>query len=340
MIKYIKHGEFIMIITRTPFRISFVGGGSDLGAYYRRNRGAVLSTTIDKYMYLSSHAFFEHDKVRIKYSKTETVPGVEEIQHPIVREVLRKFDVNGGLEISSIADVPAGTGLGSSSSYTVGLLHNMYTKFSTFVTKERLAKESCEIEIERLGEPIGKQDQYAAAYGGLNVIGFNPNESVDVEALHLSKPTYRALENNLLLFYTGMQRKTASILTEQRSNMQSDEKFATLGKMVDLVWELRDALFSNDLTSFGELLHKNWLLKRQLASKISNPELNALYDRAMNAGALGGKILGAGGGGFLLVYCEEEKQENIITSLAPMRSFDFGFDNEGSKLIYVGDEYA
>jgi D-glycero-alpha-D-manno-heptose-7-phosphate kinase len=328
-----------MIITRTPFRISFVGGGSDLGAYYRKQRGAVLSTTIDKYMYISSHTFFEHDKVRIKYSKTETHQSVDDIEHPIVKEVLKKFDVKGGLEISSIADVPAGTGLGSSSSYTVGLLHNMYTKFNKFVTKEHLADEACTIEIEKLGEPIGKQDQYAAAYGGLNVIAFNPNESVDVEAIHLKRSTCDALEGNLMMFYTGMQRKTASILTEQRTNMGSEEKFRTLGTMVDLVWDLRDALYANDLTSFGDLLHKNWLLKKQLASKISNPELNSMYDRARGAGALGGKILGAGGGGFLLVYCEEEHQENVRKALSPMRSFDFGFDREGSKLIYVGDEY-
>lgn len=329
-----------MIITRTPFRISFVGGGSDLGAFYQKSRGAVLSTTINKYMYISTHAFFEQDKVRIKYSKTETHRNIEDIQHPIVKEVIKKFDVKGGLEISSIADVPAGTGLGSSSSYTVGLLHNMYTKFSRFVSKEQLSQEACDIEIEKLGEPIGKQDQYAAAYGGLNVIAFNPNESVDVDAIHLPKRTYQALEKNLMMFYTGFQRKTASILTEQKTNMQLEEKFRTLEKMVELVWELRDSLYSGDLTEFGTILHRNWIMKQKLASRISNKELNTLYERAISGGAVGGKILGAGGGGFLLLYCEEEKQDKVRNALSSLREMDFRFDGEGSKLIYVGDEYS
>lgn len=328
-----------MIITRTPFRISFVGGGSDLGAFYRRRQGAVLSTTIDKYMYISSHPFFERDQVRVKYSRTETVEEVGMIEHPIVKEVLGTFDVAGGLEISSIADVPAGTGLGSSSSFTVGLLHNMYTKFSTFVTRERLAREACEIEIERLKEPIGKQDQYAAAFGGLNVIVFDPDESVHVEAIHLTRSTFQSLQENLLMFYTGMQRTTASILTEQRSNMESGDTFPVMCKMVDIVWNLRDALYSGDLTSFGELLHRNWTLKQSLASRISNPELNGYYEKARRAGATGGKVLGAGGGGFLLLYCEERERDRVTEALSPLRPMEFRFDHEGSKLIYVGDEY-
>lgn len=328
-----------MIITRTPFRISFVGGGSDLGAFYRRSPGAVLSTTINKYMYISSHRFFEEDKVRIKYSRTETHRDVNDIEHPIVKEVLRKFDVNGALEISSIADVPAGTGLGSSSSFTVGLLHNMYTKSSVFITKEQLASEACEIEIERLGEPIGKQDQYAAAYGGLNMITFRPNESVDVEPIHLKRSTFESLESNLMMFYTGLQRRTASILTEQRENMREEQKFLSLQRMVGLVSEMRDALYNDDLTEFGNLLHRNWILKKELASKISNPELNTLYESALENGAIGGKVLGAGGGGFLLLYCEEEKQDRVRTALHPHKEMQFGFDHEGSKLIYVGDEY-
>jgi len=328
-----------MIITRTPFRISFVGGGSDLGAFYRRSPGAVLSTTINKYMYISSHRFFEEDKVRIKYSRTETHQDINDIEHPIVKEVLRKFDVNGALEISSIADVPAGTGLGSSSSFTVGLLHNMYTKSSVFTTKEQLAGEACEIEIERLGEPIGKQDQYAAAYGGLNMITFRPNESVDVEPIHLKRSTYESLGSNLMMFYTGLQRRTSSILTEQRENMREEHKFSTLQKMVALVNEMRDALYADELTEFGNLLHRNWVLKKELASKISNPELNKLYDTALNNGAIGGKVLGAGGGGFLLMYCEKEDQDNVRKALHPLKEMEFGFDREGSKLIYVGDEY-
>ena len=328
-----------MIITRTPFRISLVGGGSDIEDFYKHSQGAVLSTTINKFMYIYTHNFFDEDKIRVKYSQTETVTDVNQLKHPIVREVLQKFKINGALEISSNADVPAGTGLGSSSSFTVGLLHNLYTVFGKFVTKEQLAEESCDIEINKLKEPIGKQDQYASAFGGLNLIKFNSSGKVNVEPLHLKKETYAALQNNLLMFYTGSQRKTASILLEQKNNMQSKDKFETLKRMVDLVWELRDSLYDGDLNKFGTILHKNWLLKQQLASKISNPEINDLYDKALKNGAIGGKLLGAGGGGFLLLYCNENKQKALKKALHPLRELKFNLENEGSKLVYVGDEY-
>lgn len=329
-----------MIITRTPFRISFVGGGSDLKDFYSNSPGAVLSTTINKFMYISSHDYFAEHQIRMKYSRTETVENVDDIQHPIIREVMRSFNVKGALEVSSNADIPAGTGLGSSSSFTVGLLHNLYTKFGKYASKEQLAAEACDIEINKLGEPIGKQDQYAAAFGGLNVIKFNPNGEVNVELIHLRKKTYKTLQNNLMMFYTGLQRKTSTILTEQKKNMSNTKKVETLKKMVELVWELRDALYADDLNGFGELLHKNWLLKQQLASKISNPEINKLYDTALKNGAAGGKILGAGGGGFLLLYCDSEKQEQVRKALSPRKEMKFKFENEGSKLIYAGDEYA
>src|SRR3989344_5167702 len=293
-----------MIITRTPFRISFVGGGSDMEGFYKYSQGAVLSTTINKFMYIYSHNFFDEDKIRVKYSQTETVTDINKLKHPILREVIKKFKIKGALEISSNADVPAGTGLGSSSSFTVGLLHNLYTVFGKFITKEQLARESCDIEINKLKEPIGKQDQYAAAFGGLNLIRFNSSGKVNVEPLHLKKKTYVALQKNLLMFYTGSQRKTASILLEQKNNLNSKGKFEILKKMVELVWELHDSLYNGDLNKFGTILHKNWLLKQQLASKISNPVINDLYDKALKNGAIGGKLLGAGGGGFLLLYCD------------------------------------
>ena len=328
-----------MIITRTPFRISFVGGGSDIEDFYRYSQGAVLSCTINKFMYIYSHNFFDEDKIRVKYLQTETVTDVNQLKHPIVREVLKKFKINGALEISSNADVPAGTGLGSSSSFTVGLLHNLYTIFGKFVTKEQLAEESCDIEINKLKEPIGKQDQYAAAFGGLNLIKFNPSGTVNIEPIHLKKNTYTTLQDNLLMFYTGRQRKTASILLEQKNNMHSKSKFETLKKMVDFVWELRDALYDGDLNKFGAILHKNWLLKQQLASKICNPKIKNLYDKALKNGAIGGKLLGAGGGGFLLLYCDQNKQKILKKAMYPLRELKFNLENEGSKLLYVGDEY-
>jgi len=327
-----------MIITKTPFRISFVGGGSDLEAFYSRHPGAVLSTSINRYMYISSHRYFEPDKVRVKYSQTETVDHVSELQHPILRVVLEKFGMNG-IEVSSISDIPGGTGMGSSSSFTVGLLHNLYVVNGKFVSKEQLADEACHIEIDLLKEPIGKQDQYAAAFGGLNIFRFHANGNVAVEPLYLQKEIYSTLENNLVMFYLGSQRKASDILSEQKKNTSSsDDKFNSLKQMVGLVDELRDCLYAGRLGDFGKILHENWILKQQLASSISNNEMNEIYDVALANGATGGKLLGAGGGGFMLFYCEKEKQPQLCRALNKLRKFDFRFDNEGSKLIYYGQE--
>jgi len=328
-----------MIITKTPLRISFVGGGSDLEEYYSRRDGAVLSAAINKYMYLSSHPFFGKDKICVKYSRTELVSDVSELQHPIVRQALRQFHINGGLEISSNADVPSGTGLGSSSAFTVGLLHNLYARSGAFATKERLAKEACAIEIEQLKEPIGRQDQYGCALGGLNIIKFLKSGEVTVEPIHLAKPVYKALQNSLLLFYTGKQRSASGILAEQKKATSSPEKMETLGKMVELVWKMRDALYAGDLRAFGGILNENWQLKRQMASGIANPEIDALYEKGLAAGADGGKLLGAGGGGFMLFSCPPENQDRLRKALSGYDEMIFKFDNEGSKLIYAGDEY-
>lgn len=327
-----------MIITRTPFRISFVGGGSDLASFYKRSQGAVLSVAINKYMYISSHQFFEPDQIRVKYSKTETVNHLAELEHPILRTVLDKFNVQGGLEISSIADVPSGSGMGSSSSFTVGLIHNLYAAQNEAVTKEILAQQACDVEINILKEPIGKQDQYAAAFGGVNIFKFNADESVGVEELTLSASVQNQLDENLLMFYIGNQRKASDILREQNENTatQSD-KFAALQEMVLLVEELKKCLYSNNLNNFGRILHENWLLKKELAGKISSSYIDDIYEKGILNGASGGKLLGAGGGGFMLFYCEKEKQPTLIKALSQLRTFDFSFDYEGSKLIYHGN---
>ena len=327
-----------MIITKTPFRISFVGGGSDLAAFYERSAGAVLSTSINKYMYISSHRFFEPDKIRTKYSQTETVSNLSELKHPILRTVLEKFNIQGGLEISSIADVPSGTGMGSSSSFTVGLLHNLYAVTNQLADKERLAREACEVEIDLLGEPIGKQDQYAAAYGGLNVIEFLPDGNVKVSPVYLSKDNYNDLQDNLVMYYIGNQRSASAILAEQRKNTSAEDKFKALQQMVQLVYELRDNLVKGNLDEMGRILHENWLLKQNLASGITNPMISEIYETAMKNGALGGKLLGAGGGGFMLFYCPKEKQQKLTESLKGVRPFDFTFEQDGSKLIHYTHE--
>lgn len=327
-----------MIITRTPFRISFVGGGSDLESFYARHKGAVISTSINKYMYISSHKFFEEDKIRVKYSKTETVSQSEELQHPILRTVLKKFNVKGGLEISSIADVPSGTGLGSSSAFTVGVLHNLHLIKRNPVHKDQLAAEACHVEIDLLHEPIGKQDQYATAMGGLNLIEFETNGQVTITPVDPGMETLSALENNLLMFYTGDQRSASHILTEQKKNTVQEDKFNALKSMVSLVYDTVRAVNEGNLNDFGKVLHENWILKKQLASGISNPMIDEAYETAMKNGALGGKLLGAGGGGFLLFYCPINLQQKLIAALKPLRQFDFKFDQDGSKLIHFSDE--
>lgn len=327
-----------MIISKTPFRISFAGGGSDLEAFYSQYPGAVLSTSINKYMYISSHRFFEEDKIRTKYSQTETVSQIDELKHPILRETLKKFSIKGGIEISSIADVPSGTGMGSSSSFTVGLLHNLYAVQNQLATKEMLAAEACEIEIDLLKEPIGKQDQYAAAYGGLNLIEFLPDGEVRVNPVYLSKENKQVLQENLLMFYIGNQRSASAILAEQKKNSSAADKFNALKEMVGLVYELRQQLMSGHLEQMGRILHENWLLKQSLASGITNLMIGEIYETAMKNGALGGKLLGAGGGGFMLFYCEKEKQPKLKEKLSQLRTFDFNFEQDGSKIIYYNND--
>jgi D-glycero-alpha-D-manno-heptose-7-phosphate kinase len=327
-----------MIISKTPFRISFAGGGTDLKAFYSKEYGCVTSTAINKYMYIAVHKYFDKRKILLKYSKTEFVDSIEKIEHPIFREALRLVGIESGIEITSFADIPSGSGLGSSCTFTVGLLHALYAYKGKFVSAERLAREAAHLEIDILGEPIGPQDQYAAAFGNLNHIRFNPDGKVDVTPIICNPETKMQLQKNLLLFYTGITRSTKTVLTEQQKNTETDsKKFENLQKMKYLAEELRDALNNNTITQFGEILHKGWLLKRELASTITNPDIDVWYETALRAGAIGGKLLGAGGGGFLLFYCPEEKKHSVIAAL-PLEHVSFDFDNNGSKIIYVGDK--
>jgi D-glycero-alpha-D-manno-heptose-7-phosphate kinase len=322
-----------MILVKTPFRISFVGGGTDLPAFYRRHgHGAVVSAAIDKYMYVMIHPYF-HDKLRVKYSQTEDVDRIDELKHPIVRECLRLMNVTSGVEIASIADIPAGLGVGSSSSFTVCLLHALHTYRGRHVTKEALAREACRIEIQDLGEPIGKQDQYAASYGGLNYVRFNSDESVEVERLVTNHELTVALFQRLLVFYVGNPRAARDILSRQQATIGAGDQFRAAQGMVQLAEDLRRALQDGELNLVGKILHEGWLLKKSLAGNISNGEIDRLYDAALAAGAGGGKLLGAGGGGFLLFYCEPKFQASVRRALA-LRELPITLDREGTKVIY------
>jgi D-glycero-alpha-D-manno-heptose-7-phosphate kinase len=321
-----------MILAKTPFRISFVGGGSDLPQFYRRRTGTVVSATIDKSMYIAIHPYF-HDKIRIKYSRTEDVSSIEEIEHPLVRECLRMLDIGCGMEIASIADVPAGTGMGSSSAFTVGLLHALNALAGRNAGPERLAEAACHVEIDRVAEPIGKQDQYASAYGGLNLISFHPDETVEVRPLACATPTREELGSRLMLFYVGQERAASSILSEQSRNMADAKKFGLVARMTELAEELASELDKNRLDAFGAILDEGWRLKSRVASDITNDVIESNYRRAREAGAEGGKILGAGGGGFLLLYAKREKQGQVREALAHLREMPFAMSTEGSRIL-------
>lgn len=326
-----------MIITKTPFRVSFAGGGSDMAEYYEKYGGCVLSTSINKYIYISIHPYFDDGQILLKYSENELVDSPDQIRHTIFHQVLTDMNIHG-VEISSTADVPSGTGLGSSSTFTVGLLHTLYCYQGKYASKRKLAELACQVEIEKLHNPIGKQDQYAAAFGGLNFIRFKQDGSVSVEPIVMKKEMYQQLERNLMMFYTGKTRSANNILAEQKKNISKADKVNNLKKMCKLAEDMQQSLRENDISSFGEMLDQGWRLKRELASGISNPMIDEAYDAALKNGALGGKLLGAGGGGFLLFYCPEEKQDGLRRAL-PLKEFDFKFEHDGTSVVYVGDKY-
>ena len=325
-----------MIITRTPFRISFSGGGTDLKEFYSKEPGAVLSSTIDKYVYVivSKRNKMHESRIRVNYSVTENVEKVGQIQHPIVREALKLLGIDEPIEVAIQADIPAKTGLGSSSSFGVGLLHALHTFKGEFAGPEQLAREACHIEIEMLGRPIGKQDHYAAAYGGINYIQFLRDENTLVDPLICRKEVREGLFRNLMVFYTNVTRDSASILTRQQKETKS--KIKVLKQMRDIGSEMRDIIQKGSgLSKFGRLLDKSWHLKKQVTKGISNSAIDGYYKRAIKAGALGGKILGAGGGGFLLIYAEGKRQNEVRKSLSSLLELEFGYEPQGSKIIYI-----
>jgi len=326
-----------MIMTRTPFRISFAGGGSDLPAFYGEEPGMVISAAISKYMYLVVKEAFANT-FRVSYSQTELCDDVRKIQHPIVRECLLALGISRGLEIVSVADMPAQTGMGSSSSFTVGLLAALHAMRGKNADAGKLARQACDVEINKLGEPIGKQDQYIAAYGGIQFIQFMPDGDVFVDPVICSTETKRELNRRLLLFYTGQTREARSVLARQNQRMQTNR--APLRELCRIAVFMRDVLRAgHELNEFGELLHQAWQIKKTFETSITTSEIDGLYSKGIRAGARGGKLLGAGGGGFLLFFCEPEKQASLRRAMAGTMEIPFSFEPQGSKVIYVGEDH-
>ena len=323
-----------MIISKTPLRMSWVGGGSDLPAYYKEELGAVLSTSINKYVYIALNPKFD-GRTRLNYSKTEEVDFVNQIEHPIFREVLQYLNIPGGIELASMADIPSkGSGLGSSSSFTVGLLNALYAYKNQYISKADLAREACYIELDKCGEPIGKQDQYAAAYGGINIIKFHADETVDVEPIICNPGLVKKIEQHTLVFFTGRTRSASALLAQQSKDLASLDRKKLMRRMVELVFELKSEMQNNILDNFGSILHENWVLKSQLTNGISDPQIDDWYKTGIKYGATGGKLLGAGNGGFLMFFAPPENHIRIQNALNRLKKVDFGFDNSGSQIVF------
>jgi D-glycero-alpha-D-manno-heptose-7-phosphate kinase len=312
-----------------------MGGGSDLPSYYTRHGGAVISAAIDKYVYINVNERFEPG-IRLGYSKTENVQKVQDIEHKIVRSVLEKLGINSHIEITSIADVPSrGTGMGSSSSFTVGLLHALRAYGGESPQKKSLGAEACYVEIEMCREPIGKQDQYAAAVGGFNMIKFNQDDSVTTEPVNLSEIFLHSLEKSMMLFYTGTTRSASEMLRVQSAILETQsEKSAQLQKLVGMAYDFRDAVQRENIEELGALLNEGWHIKKSITNHISSNEVDEMYSKALMAGAYGGKLLGAGGGGFLLITAMPCKHAAIKQALAGYRCMSFRFDFQGTTVVY------
>jgi D-glycero-alpha-D-manno-heptose-7-phosphate kinase len=321
-----------LIIVQTPLRISFFGGGTDFPAFFMQEGGCVLSSAIDKYIFITIKKRFD-SKLRIGYTQTEMVDEVDQIHHELIRESLRITGIDRGIEITTMGDIPSeGSGLGSSSTVTVGALHAMYAYLGEMIHAERLAREACEIEIEMLKRPIGIQDQYIAAYGGLRFFEFLPNGQVTSEKINLSSDARRMLNNNFMLFFTGISRDSSSILREQVNNL--NDRVSELREIKDMACEARCAIKAENFDTLGVLLHQSWGLKKRLAGTISNGRINEMYETARSAGAIGGKIAGAGGGGFLLLHVPIERQNRVRMALHGLQELPFRLEADGTKVIF------
>ncbi|MCH3909417.1 MAG: GHMP kinase [Bacilli bacterium] len=325
-----------MIISRAPFRVSFCGGGSDIPSFYEKYGGCVLSTSIRKYCYLAINKSFNKDSITLKYSKTEIVTDPNKIEHRIFKQVLKDFNIKG-IEITSMADIPSGTGLGSSSSFTVALLKLLYTWTEKSVSTYKVAKEACDVEINQLGNPIGKQDQFAAAFGGLRYYEFCPDGFVKVEPIIMKHESYQKLQDNLMMFYTGDVRDANNILAKETKNLASDtDKIESTKKLCEMTRVLKGELENNNVDALGEILDTSWQIKKSLAQGISNPIIDKSYENGIKAGATGGKLLGAGGGGFLLFYVPTEaKREAVRKSLSYLTEMKFELDQAGCSIIFM-----
>jgi len=326
-----------MIITQTPMRISFAGGGTDFPEFFVEHGGAVVSSAIDKFVYCIVKERFD-DKIYVNWTKKEIVDSVDQIEHELVREAMRKVGVAKGIEISFLSDIPAeGSGLGSSGSVTVGVLNALYHYVGTTPTAERLAREACEIEIETLKKPVGVQDQYIAAYGGLRCLEFGPGREVKTDTVHASRTALEDLDNMLMLFFTGKTRASATILSAQKSNIA--DKVPVLRQMTQQAHEVRRLLESDAVDRLGALLHHAWESKRKLAQGISSCEMDEIYARAVKAGALGGKIAGAGGGGFFLLCVPSDKRQAVRQALSNLREMPFRLERGGSRVVLNMQRY-
>jgi D-glycero-alpha-D-manno-heptose-7-phosphate kinase len=323
-----------MIIVRSPLRITLGGGGTDLPSFYREHEGFLIAAAVDRYVYITLHDIFKPGFI-VKYSETEVVQSAAELKHPIIREALQLTEIGDWLEITSMADIPAGTGLGSSGSFTTALLKALHTRRKKLIHPRELAEQACHIEIDRLGEPIGKQDQYIAAFGGVTCLTFRKDDHVEAAPLALDEEKLFNLEDNLLLFFTGYSRSASSILKDQDARTRSQDKAMVdnLHYVKELGLRSQAALVTGDLPTFGRLMHEHWVNKRKRSGGMSNPNIDKWYDLAMESGAVGGKLIGAGGGGFLMFYAEDRTRLRHAMREAGLTEVRFRFDFEGTKVI-------
>ena len=321
------------VVTKTPMRISFVGGGTDFKEFYKKNNGgAVLNATINKYVYIIINKYHDPERCLLKYSKTEIIKKVEDIKHPLLKGCIKNMKV-WGLDINSVADIAGGTGLGSSSSFTVGLINALEYYQGKSISKKNLANKACDIEINQLKLPTGKQDQFAASFGGLNLIKFHKNEKTEVEKIN-NKSIINFLNKNIIIINTGVIKKNKAVLTEQVKNIKKGKKFSDhLNFMRDSVFEFKNYLLKKDLKICGEILDENWKRKKDLAKGITNSYINEMYYESLKCGALGGKILGAGGRGYLMLICPQNRQNLIKKKFRKFNFLNFKFENDGSKRI-------